>query len=337
MFWEKGEGQSVHCRLCFRSCRISAGERGYCGVRINVDGMLRTLVFGKMGTVTHGPVEKKPLHHFLPGALACNFGTAGCNLNCRFCHNWHLSQRKPEELDRYEVLTPKDAVERAKGRHASVVSFTYNEPTTFYEFMLRTAELARESGIKVNVNTNALMQEVPLRTLMKPKDSATVDLKAFDETFYRNVCEGSLAPVLKNISTMMEMDVWVEIVNLVIPGLNDHLDMIRDMCRWICSNAGPDTPMHFNRFVPAYRLTNIQPTPVRTLERARQVAVDEGLNYVYIGNVPGHVNNSTFCGHCGERIIHRVHFSIRAVNMKDGRCGACDHPIAGVWDGKWLP
>ncbi len=331
MFWEHGPGRTVRCALCYRSCRIPEGGRGFCGVRVNVEGTLRTMVFGNMAAVTFGPVEKKPVHHYLPGARANNYGTAGCNLRCRFCHNWHLSQRKLEELDRYETLTPQEAVGRAKRRDAAMVSFTYNEPTTFYEFMLQTAELARQEGLKINVNTNAVMQEEPLRRLMKEGDSATVDLKGFEESFYRDICSGRLEPVLENIKIMVEMGVWVELVNLVIPGLNDDDEVVRGMCRWIVENAGPETPLHVNRFTPAYRLTDVRATPVRTLERARGIAKEEGLHYVYIGNVPGHENNSTFCPECGTRVIHRVHFSIRRIRMEDGKCGECDHPIPGVW------
>lgn len=285
LFWEKGEDDRVRCQLCFRSCDIAAGERGYCGVRVNYEGVLYTLVFGNLASVTFGPVEKKPLHHYLPGAQANNYGTAGCNLHCKFCHNWHLSRRRPEELSRTHSLTPREAVKRAEDEGVSLISFTYNEPTVFYEFMLETAELARGKGLGINVNSNAMIKEKPLRRLMRHTDCTTIDLKAFSEDFYREVCGGSLSQVLENIKIMKELGVLVEVVNLVIPGLNDDAAAIRSMCRWLRENAGEDTPLHLNRFSPAYKLTDISPTPVSTLEEALHIATEEGLQYVYIGNV----------------------------------------------------
>lgn len=330
MYWEPRENGDVRCLLCFRSCRIPPESRGYCGVRVNVGGALQTMVYGNMTAVTYSPVEKKPLHHYLPTALANNYGTAGCNLSCLFCHNWHMSQRRLEEIG-YETVTPADALHRARLRDAALLSFTYNEPTTFYEFMLETAELGRSAGLRINVNTNGLMQEAPTRRLMQPGDSATVDLKAFDEGFYREICGGSLSHVLDSIETMRDIGVWVEIVNLVIPGLNDDPGTIRSMCRWIVDHVGPDVPLHINRFVPAYRLTHVPATPVATLERAHGIAVQEGLHHVYIGNVPGHVHNSTYCHTCGARLIHRVHFSTTIVGMSNGTCRACGTSVPGVW------
>ncbi len=330
MYWEPADNGDVRCLLCFRACRIRPESRGYCGVRVNVGGALQTMVHGNMSAVTYSPVEKKPLHHYLPGALANNYGTAGCNLHCLFCHNWHMSQRKLEDLH-YETVTAADALDRARMRDAALVSFTYNEPTTFYEFMLETAERARASGLRVNVNTNGLMREAPMRRLMRAGDSATVDLKAFDDEFYRDICGGSLSYVLDSIEIMKDIGVWVEVVNLVIPELNDESDTIRSMCRWIVDHAGADVPLHVNRFVPAYRLTNIPSTPVATLERAHSIAVQEGLHHVYIGNVPGHRHNSTYCHACGAVLIHRVHYSTTIVGMQEGQCRACGTPVPGVW------
>ena len=331
-YYQKEENNIVSCQLCFRSCRIGPGERGYCGVRVNQEGLLKTLVFGNMAAVTFGPVEKKPLHQYLPGAQANNYGTAGCNLSCKFCHNYRLSQHKLEELDNYESLSPENALERARSRQVDLLSFTYNEPTVFYEFMLETARLARKEGLGVNVNTNAVLQEEPLRELMEAADSATVDLKGFSREFYREVCDGKLDPVLRNLKIIKEMDVWLEIVNLVIPELNDDLEEIQEMCRWIMNELGPNVPVHFNRFMPSYKLTDLPSTPVKTLEEARQVAVEEGLNYVYVGNVPGHNFNRTYCPECGITVIDRHHFTIRNTNIEEGRCGECGYQLAGVWE-----
>ncbi len=332
MYYSRLENEQIRCELCFRGCRLSPGDRGYCRVRKNHEGKLYTLVYGNMTSVTYGPVEKKPLHQYKPGAQANNYGTAGCNLRCKFCHNWRLSQKKLEEVGRYEELTPERAVLNARSRQASLISFTYNEPTVFYEFMLDTARKAREEGLGVNVNTNAVLQEEPLRELMQHADSATVDLKGFSEEFYRDICEGELEPVLNNLKIMKEMGVWVEVVNLVIPTLNDDEDMIEDMCGWLYEELGPETPLHLNRFMPRYKLQDLSSTPVETLERARNIAIDRGLKYVYIGNVPGHDYNATFCPNCGEEVIKRHHFSIESVNIKEGECEFCDQSIAGIWE-----
>jgi len=330
-YYSQLDNNMVGCELCFRGCRISPGERGFCQVRKNHEGKLYSLVYGNMGTVTVGPVEKKPLHQYRPGARANNYGTAGCNLSCKFCHNWMLSQQKLEELDSYQHYMPQEAVEYALQREAKLISFTYNEPTVFIEFMLETAQLAREQGLGVNVNTNALLAEKPLQDLMSLADSATVDLKGFSQDFYREICQGELDPVLKNLQRMKEMGVWVEVVNLIIPGLNDQEEMIQNMCRWFYEQLGPQTPLHLNRFVPAYRLQNIAPTPVGTLERARDIAVQEGLDFVYIGNVPGHTYNSTFCPGCNSVVVERHHFSVYEVKIEDGKCRYCGQVIAGVW------
>lgn len=330
-YYKQLENEQVRCELCFRSCKLSPGDRGYCRVRENYQGELYTLVYGNMASVTYGPVEKKPLHQYKPGVQANNYGTAGCNLRCKFCHNWRLSQQKLENLERYEELTAEDAVLNARSRHTSLISFTYNEPTVFYEFMVETAQKAREEDLGVNINTNALLREEPLRELMKYADSATVDLKGFSEEFYREICAGELKPVLENLQIMKEMGVWVEVVNLVIPTLNDEEEMIKDMCSWMYEELGAETPLHLNRFMPSYKLQDLSRTPVKTLEKARKIAVDSGLKYVYIGNVPGHEYNSTFCPACGEKVIERQHFSVIELNIAEGHCEHCGQSIAGVW------
>ncbi len=331
MYYTELENERVRCDLCFRNCKIGPGKRGYCGVRKNHQGKLFSLVYGNMATVTVGPVEKKPLHQYKPGAQANNYGTAGCNLSCLFCHNWRLSQQKLEELDGYDHFLPEEALDYAVHRDVKLLSFTYNEPTVFYEFMLETAKIARKAGLGVNVNTNAMLQEKPLKELFEFADSATVDLKGFSQEFYREICEGELQPVLENLKLLKEMGIWVEVVNLVIPGLNDDEELIKEMSRWLYEELGPETPLHLNRFMPAYRLQNISPTPVGTLETARKIAADQGLNYVYIGNVPGHTFNSTFCPECNSIVIQRHHFSIREMNIEEGKCKSCGYGIAGIW------
>jgi len=331
LYYSQQKDNLVRCELCFRGCRLPSGESGYCGVRKNEEGTLLTLVYGNMAAVTYGPVEKKPLHQYRPSAQANNYGTAGCNLSCKFCQNWRLSQRRLEEVGDYEHVKPEEAVLNARSRGADLISFTYNEPTVFYEFMLETARLAREENMGANVNTNACLQQKPLRELMEYADSATVDLKGFSEDFYRDLCDGELQPVLRNLKIIKEMGVWLEIVNLVIPTLNDDMDKIEEMCQWIKEELGPETPVHFNRFMPRYKLQDLSSTPVASLEKARETAVETGLDYVYVGNVPGHRYNATFCPDCGEKIISRVHFTIEKIDIEEERCQHCGSRIAGVW------
>lgn len=332
MFYQVMGDHQVKCQLCFRGCLIPPNRRGYCGVRENQGGVLYSLIYGYMAAVAADPVEKKPLHHFLPGATAYSFGTAGCNLNCKFCHNWPLSQRSLEEVGSFWEYTPEMAVEETERRGAEILSFTYNEPTVFYEFLYEAAQIARKKEILTHVNTNAAFNEEPLRYLLEYTDSFTVDLKGFSDSFYQDVCQGQLEPVLRNLKIMGEEGSWVEIVNLVIPGLNDDPELIRHMCQWIYHHLGSSVPLYFNRFFPFYRLTHLEATPVRILEEARQIAMDEGLQYVYVGNVPGHPYNSTYCPQCQERVIYRHHFTVQELKIKGGACTFCGYSLAGVWE-----
>ena len=332
MFYEQLEGEAVQCQLCFRRCLIPEGERGRCQVRENRQGRLKSLVHSRVAALHIDPVEKKPLNHFLPGQQRLCIGTAGCNFRCRFCHNWSMSQRAPEEVSGENILPPEEAVQVAVEEDLPMISFTYNEPTVFYEYMYEVARLAREEGIKVIVNTNGALNREPLEKLLPYVDGVNVDLKAFTDEFYEELTGGELETVLESLKIIEEADVWLEIVNLVIPTKNDAPEEIREMCEWIRDNLGPDVPVHFSRFTPSYRLTELPPTPVETLEEAIEIAYESGLNYVTIGNVPGHHRDSTYCSECGERIIHRVQFSVLSNEISAGRCGHCGNEIPGVWD-----
>ncbi|MFO7996295.1 MAG: AmmeMemoRadiSam system radical SAM enzyme [Dehalococcoidia bacterium] len=330
MFWKELPGNAVQCQLCFRSCTIPEGGRGYCTARINKGGKLYSLVYGAV-TTQIDPVEKEPLFHFLPGTQTLCFGTAGCNFRCTFCHNWHLAARTPEQVG-LSYLSPEEAVDTAIESGVTSVSFTYNEPTVFYEWVYDVCKLAQDKGIRTYFHTNAGIQPEPLKELLKHLDAVCVDLKGFTAKFYEDTSFSELEPVLNTLKTIEESKVWFEIVNLVIPGMNDDPAHIREMCRWIKENLGEEVPVHFTRFHPAYKLTKLPPTPIETLERAREIAFEEGLKYVTIGNVPDREFNSTFCPQCGEILIERVGFSVLENNIEDGRCLNCNHEIPGVWE-----
>lgn len=332
MFYEKTENGKVQCNLCFRECIIPEGQVGFCQNRENRDGVLYTLIYGNPSAVHVDPVEKEPMHHFLPGSKILCIGTASCNFRCKFCHNWHMSQRRIDEISHLTGVDADQIVQRAIGNRIPTISFTYNEPTVFYEYMFDISKHAKQNGLNVIFHTNGSINPEPLRKLLQYVDGVTVDLKGFNEDYYKVVSGGDLDHVLNTLKIIREEGVWLEIVNLVVPTMNDDLEEIREMCKWIKENLGGHTPLHFSRFFPAYRLTDLHPTPIETLEKAHRIAGEEGLEFVSVGNVPGHENNSTFCPNCNRTLIHRHHFSVHSINITDGRCDFCEEPIAGVWE-----
>ena len=330
-YYTKLDGKRVQCQLCFRRCTIAQGKRGECGVRENRGGTLYSLVYGQPCAIQIDPVEKEPLYHMLPGTTTLCLGTAGCNLKCIFCHNWHMSVKTPEETHNVP-LSPEEAVNKTFQYGCSSMSFTYNEPTVFYEYMYDVAKLAQERGLWTYFHTNGALNPEPLRKLLKHMDAVCVDLKGFTSEFYRETSNSELEPVLSTLKTIREEGVHLEIVNLVIPSLNDNPKDIERMCHWIRDNLGEDVPLHFSRFFPTYKLLKLPPTPIETLEMARQIALDAGLHYVSIGNVPGHIANNTFCPQCGRILIERVHFSVISNHIEEGRCPFCGHQIPGIWE-----
>lgn len=331
MFYRKLINKIVRCGLCFRRCTIPPGKRGFCGVRENREGILYALGYNRPCAVNIDPIEKEPVFHVHPGSEILCVATAGCSLRCRFCQNWTISQSLPEDVHSF-YITSEEIVALAKRRKCIGVSFTYSEPTVFYEYMLDISKVAKKKGLKVIMHTCGVMNPEPLKELLKYMDAVTVDLKGFTDKFYKTaIPEGSLEHVLRTIKVVKESGVWLEIVNLVIPKLNDDPEDIRRMCEWIKENVGTDVPVHFNRFSPAYKLKNLPATPVKTLEKAHEIAKDVGLNYVMIGNVPNHKYNSTYCPQCGKRLIHRIHFDVVKNNISDGKCKFCGHEIPGIW------
>jgi pyruvate formate lyase activating enzyme len=331
MFYKKLDNLAVECQVCFRKCNLKDGMRSFCRNKENRKGTLYSLVWARPSAVQIDPIEKEPCFHMLPGSYILCFGTAGCNFRCKFCHNWHLSQRAIEEMDYIYDLSPEQAVRIAQDKNIPTLSFTYNEPTSFYEFVYDTSVLAKKRNLKILWHSNGAMNEEPLKELLKYTDAVTIDLKGFTEEFYQNVSSASLKPVLKTLEVIKKEGKWLEIVNLVIPTLNDDEEDLKKMCRWIKENLGKDTPLHFSRFFPNYRLTSLPATPISTLEKAHAIAKSCGLNYVTIGNVPGHIYNSTFCPTCNKIIIERKHFSVLSNHIVDGRCKFCKTPIPGIW------
>jgi pyruvate formate lyase activating enzyme len=311
-------------------CRLKEGQRGDCRIRVNLDGKLRTLTYGYPCSIHIDPIEKKPLFHFYPGSPILSLATAGCNLHCKNCQNWQISQANPEDVPSYH-LSPKDITILALKENCPMIAYTYSEPLAFYEYTLNASIYAHQNSLKNVLVTAGYLNRQPLRKLFAVTDAANVDLKFFDDGMYRKITTATLKPILEGLILAKEMDVWVEVTHLVIPTLNDDFALIRKMCNWIRDNLGKDTPLHFSRFYPYYLLKNLPSTPVSTLRRAREVAKEVGLNYVYIGNVWGEEAENTYCPYDGKVIIRRVGYTILENNILKGRCKFCGNPIAGRW------
>ena len=323
-------GTYVQCNLCPHHCIIADGERGTCRVRENRGGRLYSMVYGNPCAVHVDPIEKKPFYHFLPGIPAFSLATAGCNLGCLYCQNWSISQVPPEQTQNMD-LPPEKVVYYARNYQAPVIAYTYSEPTIFYEYMLKTAQLAREAGLLSVVISAGFIEPDPLRELCASVDAIKIDLKGYDEDFYQEVCGAELGPVLETIRTIYESGTHLEIVNLVVPTLNDNLEQLQALTHWVARDLSPDVPLHFSRFQPQYKLTNLPPTPVERLERAREIAMEEGVRFVYIGNVPGHPGNHTYCPVCGQAVIVRQGFAVAKYDLEGGVCTHCGEAIPGVW------
>ena len=329
-FYEKLPYKKIKCKLCPRECVIDDRESGYCGVRENRGGVYYTLVHSRVVTAHVDPIEKKPFFHVLPGTLAFSIATAGCNVNCKMCQNWDISQARPEQV-RSSYAPPQRVAEAAQQYRCPSIAYTYSEPVIFYEYMVETADAAHQAGVRSVVVTGGYIQQEPLKKLIPHVDAIKVDLKAFSPKFYKEVVNGELKPVLDAIVAMRTLGMWTELVYLVVPTLNDRDEEFKELARWIRAELGPDVPIHFSRFHPEYLLKNLPPTPLETLERAKAICDAEGLHYVYLGNVPGHPAESTYCPRCHKVVVERVGFTVGAVNLHKGNCRNCQQPIPGVW------
>jgi len=329
-FFTSLNGGEIQCDLCPRGCRVSRGKRGACRVRENQDGKYYSLVYGNPCAVHLDPIEKKPFFHVLPTTTSFSLATVGCNFQCKFCQNWEISQASPEDVYSYDV-PPEMIVKNAKEVGAHSVAYTYVEPTIFYEYMVDICQLVKKAGLLNVCHSNGFINPEPLKNLCKVMDAANIDLKGFTEAFYRDVCSGELAPVLETLKTLKKEKVHLEITNLVIPTQNDDLSGLKEMCLWIKKELGPDTPIHFSRFYPLYKLRSLPPTPVSTLEKARNTALSSGLEYVYIGNIPGHEGEHTYCPKCKKLLIQRIGYMVGENHLKGGKCQYCGKPIPGIW------
>jgi len=329
-FYEKLPYKKIKCKLCPRECVIDDHERGYCGVRENRGGTYYTLVYSRVVAMNVDPIEKKPFFHFLPGSTAFSIATAGCNVNCKMCQNWQISQVRPEQIQA-TYMPPEQVAAQAARNACPVIAYTYSEPVVFSEFMIDAAAAGRAAGLKSVVVTGGYVQLEALKKICSAVDAIKVDLKGYSQKFYKEVVNGELKPVLDALVNMRKQGVWTEIVCLVVPTLNDSDEEFKGLARWVKTELGPDVPLHFSLFHPEYLLTNLPPTPISTLERAKAISDAEGLHYVYIGNVPGHPAESTYCPNCRQVLVRRTGFIVTDVRLKKGRCPNCQTVIPGIW------
>jgi len=331
-YYEKLPNRKIKCKLCPRECVIDDQETGYCGVRENHGGTYYTLVYGRPCSAHVDPIEKKPLFHFLPGTNAFSIATVGCNVLCKFCQNWQISQARPDQVQSYDLM-PRAIADYARNSNSKSIAYTYTEPVIFTEYMYDCAKEGHRYGIRSVMISNGYIQAQPMKDLCQVLDAVKVDLKAFTEKFYREMVAGKLQPVLDTLVLLKQEGMWTEIVYLVIPTLNDNPADLKRMCQWIVKELGPDVPIHFSRFYPQYRLKNLPPTPVKTLDMARKIALEAGANYAYVGNVPGHEGENTFCPSCKKIVIRRMGYQVIENHItRQGKCRYCGQKIPGVWN-----
>ncbi len=331
LFWERKEDQKVHCSLCRFRCLIAEGQRGICGVRENQAGVLYTLVYGRSIAESVDPIEKKPLFHYYPGSLSFSVATAGCNFRCLHCQNYQIAHlpRTSRTIAGHD-LPPEEIVRKAVDAGCRSISYTYTEPTIFYEYALDTAVLAKKQGLGNVFVTNGYITEEALTRIAPYLDAANVDLKGFTEKFYREVAGATLQGVLDSLKVYRKLGIWIEVTTLIIPGHNDNEADLKGIARFIAEELGREVPWHVTAFYPTYRLQDRPPTPVETLRRARDIGLDAGLRYVYEGNIAGEGGENTFCPSCGREVIERFGFRLGEIQIINGRCSFCKEPLDGV-------
>jgi pyruvate formate lyase activating enzyme len=330
MFQEE-TARGIMCRICPNECVLKEGELSKCNNRKVHDSKLYTLAFGNPCSVNVDPVEKKPLYHFLPGSRAYSIATAGCNLVCLNCQNWTISQTSPDKTRNIDLM-PERVVEECKRNSCSSIAYTYSEPVTFYEYVYETASLARKAGIKNIIKSNGYINAEPLKKLCTVIDGANIDLKAFNESTYLKLTGGKLQPVLDSLKIYRDLGIWLEITNLIIPSWSDNMNEIRNMCRWLSDNGFKNTPIHFSRFYPLHKLEQLPPTPVEILGNAYNIAKEEGLKYVYTGNMPGNEISDTKCPSCNSPLVVRNGYRIASNTLAAGKCNKCGYKVEGVWN-----
>ncbi len=334
-YWHQLTDGRIQCDLCPRFCKLNEGQKGMCFVRARQDEQIVLTTYGRSSGFCVDPIEKKPLNHFLPGTPVLSFGTAGCNLACKFCQNWDISKSR-EIRTLADSASPETIAQAAQELDCASVAFTYNDPVIFLEYAIDVAQACRELGIKSVAVTAGYICDEPRIEFYRHMDAANVDLKGFTDDFYRRLCAAQLQPVLDTLTYLKhETDVWFEITNLIIPGENDSDKELNELTQWVVENLGPDVPLHFSAFHPDYKMLDVPRTPSTTLSRARKIAVKNGLRYAYTGNVHDEGGGSTYCHHCGQKLIGRDWYVLTAWNLTSGgRCPQCGEPCAGVYDDK---
>jgi len=330
MFYKKLSGNKVKCYLCAHHCLIPNEGKGICGVRKNQDGKLYTLVYNRIIAKHNDPIEKKPLYHFYPGSFSFSIATVGCNFHCLFCQNADISQmpRDDKKIIGLET-TPEEIVADAIAQRAKSISYTYTEPTIYFELAYETAQIAVKKGLKNVFVSNGYMSEEALETIKPYLHAANIDLKSFRDKFYKEICGAKLQPVLDTITRLIKMGIWVEVTTLIIPTVNDSEEELREIARWLYQ-LDPDIPWHVSRFYPTYRFTHVPSTSIGTVRRAREIGLEEGLHYVYTGNAPGDEGENTYCHNCGKLIIERYGYTITTYNIIEGKCKYCGIKIPGI-------
>lgn len=330
MLYQKLDGEQVHCHLCGHRCVIKPGEKGVCQVRQNLGGTLYTLVYGSVISHHVDPIEKKPLYHFLPGTRAFSIATPGCNFQCQWCQNWEIAQMpRHYHMELQSHTPPEDIVTAAQKSGCASIAYTYTEPTIFFEYAYETAKLAQAAGLDNVYITNGYMTEEMLDAFHPYLQAANVDLKAFKKQTYHKYVGAGLQQVLDSMVKMKELGIWLEVTTLVIPGVNDDPSELREAAEFVAQEVGTNTPWHISRFFPSYQMTSTPPTPKETMELARQIGKEAGLEYIYLGNL--HDESNTYCPSCGQLLIRRKSYHITTDMAKNGKCSQCGHAIPGIW------
>jgi len=328
--FSKPTDKGVQCGICPHACNLSEGQYGLCHSRVNHGGILYSEAYANPCAIHIDPVEKKPLLHFYPGCRCLSIASCGCNFACLNCQNWDISQAKPSEIESV-TYPPEKILASCLANHCPAIAYTYTEPITFYEYTYDTAVLAHQSGIQNILVSAGYINEQPLKELCKVIDAANIDLKSFSDELYAKINRGHLAPVLNTLKTLKDAGIWLEITNLLIPTVNDDKEMLKAMCNWLVTNGFENSPLHFSRYYPMYKMQTIGPTPLETLVLAREIAIEEGMNYVYIGNVNEIDGENTFCPSCHKLLVRRNGFSVWESHITDGECGFCGSAIPGRW------
>ena len=330
-FWNEFEDDTVQCNLCFHNCKIAEGMLGICGVRKNENGQLYTLIYGSYSSMAADPIEKKPLYHFYPGTNAFSIGSVGCNFKCKHCQNSSISMAMPN-CSCIKEITPEKTIEIAQKYACQGIAWTYNEPTIWHEFSFDTAKLAKKAGLYSVYVSNGYINEDPLRELSPFLDAMNVDVKAFDDCFYKKVCKARLEPVLKTCKLAKELGIHLEVTYLVIPGYNDSVDEVKQFCRWVVEKLGSSTPVHFSRFHPEYKMVDVPATSIESLLEIYNIAKESDILYPYLGNVPKGEYENTICPNCGNICIERCGYSVNLNGIEDDKCMQCGTSISIVTD-----